>query len=261
MTVKLYSQSIGSGAPLLILHGLFGSGRNWRTIAQGLAPQYRVITADLRNHGNSPHADDMSYPELVTDVLELLDSQGLASVILLGHSLGGKVAMATALLAPERVTRLIAVDIAPVAYPRHQPQFFMLLEAMQALPLTSIASRTEADGLLASRIKDPVLRSFLLQNLVRQDDHYHWRLHLAALAANLDTLIDFPLPAEARVYPGPSGFIYGELSNFVLMEHADIIQRWFPLNQFLPIANAGHWPHTERPEEFLKVLQACLMDR
>ncbi|RME34103.1 MAG: alpha/beta fold hydrolase, partial [Gammaproteobacteria bacterium] len=176
MTSLHYTEQ-GEGRPLVILHGLFGSGRNWQRVARRLAEHYRVITPDLRNHGRSPHLPGMSYPEMAADLFELMERLDLPSTLLMGHSMGGKVAMTAALQQPEKVTALIVVDIAPVRY-RHS--FEPIFQALKSIPVEWIRSRQEAERLLAGYIDDSVLRAFLLQNLNRDESGFHWRINLDA---------------------------------------------------------------------------------
>ena len=165
MPLALHYEVFRAGVPLVILPGLFGSTGNWRPMARRLAVKYRVLVVDLRNHGRSPHADSMRYEEMAEDVLMLLDKQGMARVALLGHSMGGKVAMTFALRYPDRVGALLVADVAPVRYGRHMDG---LLAALLTLPVATLRDRTQADAALAQTVEDERLRQFLLQNLERE---------------------------------------------------------------------------------------------
>lgn len=255
MTVALASAAYGGpdGAPpLVILHGLFGSGRNWATAARRLARLRRVVTVDLRNHGESPRAAGMSYGEMAGDVAAFLEAERLRPAVLLGHSMGGKVAMTLALAEPEAVAGLIVVDIAPVA---GRAEHGALVRALQALPVARLASRAEADAALAPAVPDATLRGFLLQNLVRRGEGYAWRIGLEAIAAALPALGDFT--ADGR-YDGPALFIAGGASDYLRPEHEGAIRALFPAARIERIAGAGHWVHADAPEAFLALTERFL---
>jgi len=255
MALQLYYRELGHGPPLVILHGLFGSSANWGSMAKRLAESYRVITADLRNHGASPHAETMTYEEMAEDILALLNETNVEKAILLGHSLGGKTAMTFALLHPGRTEALIAVDIAPVRYGR---RFDDIIRALKELPLETLPSREEADRQLASQIPDAGLRQFLLQNLVRQGKTFRWRANLEAIEQNMDTLLGFPDLAPSVRYEGRACFIAGTLSSYVRPDRIPPIHRLFPFAQIVTIPETGHWPHIERPETFFAALKKFL---
>jgi pimeloyl-ACP methyl ester carboxylesterase len=255
MALQLYYREIGQGSPLVILHGLFGSGANWGAMAKRLAGSRRVVTVDLRNHGESPHAESMTYEEMADDLLALLDKTGVEKAALLGHSLGGKVAMGFALLHPERTEALIAVDIAPVRYGR---RFDDIIRELKALPLDTLSSRKEADQQLASQIPDAGLRQFLLKNLVRQGNIFGWRVNLTAIEGNMDTLLGFPDFAPSVRYEGKACFIAGGLSSYVRPDRIPPIHRFFPNARIVTLPDAGHWPHIEQPEEFFQTVEGFL---
>lgn len=186
MPIELAADEFGSGPPIAILHGLFGSGRNWRSVAQHLAAHYRVLTFDLRNHGASPWADGMSYGEMAEDLRASLRARGIERATLLGHSMGGKVAMLTGLLHPGEVDRLVVVDIAPAANP---PTLLAYVRAMQAMDLHGVRRRSEADLQLAEAVSDPAERAFLLQNLVVGENAAHWRLNLEAIERGFSEIV------------------------------------------------------------------------
>lgn len=240
---------------MLILHGLFGSGRNWRSVAQRLAESGRVIVPDLRNHGASPHAGSMSYADMAGDVAGLLENLNCGPATLLGHSMGGKVAMHFALAWPARTRRLIVVDVAPVAYKR---DFNPIVEAMLSLPLARLGSRREADAMLADRIHPARLRQFLLQNLVHDAEGYRWRLGLEQIAANLPGLLGFEEPANPGRYTGPSLFLAGDQSDYIKSDYRGAITTRFPNARVETVPGAGHWVHAEQQEEFIRHVQAFL---
>jgi len=237
----------GAGSPLLILHGLFGSASNWARHARALSANHRVISVDLRNHGRSPHTARMDYLSMAADLLALLDRLELPTVQLLGHSMGGKVAMSVALTAPERVARLLVVDIAPRRYLGNQDR---VLEALQALDLMPLGSRGEADRQLAATLPDAGLRAFLLTNLVQRDGNYAWRINLPAIAAGMAYLEGFPEFA-GRTFSGPTRFVAGSASDYLRGDDEAVIHALFPDAEIRYVAGAGHWVHAEQPEAFL----------
>jgi len=256
LAVTLHSRAYGTaGPPVVILHGLLGSHRNWRSVAQSLAADHRVHVADLRNHGESPHSDLMDYPHLTADVASLIHGLELGRVRLIGHSLGGKVAMCLALAEPDLVESVAIVDMAPVAYPnRNAP----ILEALRTLPLAELSDRRSADQQLAARIPDTSLRQFLLTNLVQTHDGLSWQPNIAVLASAGPVLSDFPAFSPETAFPGPALFISGALSPYRVRDHRDAIGTLFPEASHREIAGAGHWPHVESPTEFLSVLRDFL---
>jgi esterase len=244
-----------SGPPVVILHGLLGSARNWSTFAKELAGTRRVFALDLRNHGNSPWADQMTYDQMAEDVRAFMAGRGLPAAAVIGHSMGGKVAMRLALAHGQQVERLVVVDVAPVAYQR---SFNAYVEAMRALDLSGISRRSEADALLAEQIDDPDVRGFLLQNLVVGEAGLAWRVPLPALADNMPELVGFPDSRDAGQYGGPTLFLTGGRSDYVRPEHHAEILRLFPNAQFAAIADAGHWVHAEAPDAFLEIVRRFL---
>jgi esterase len=256
MSLELAHIAHGEGGPpVVILHGLLGSARNWSSFARQLGATRRVFVLDLRNHGASPWADEMTYDQMADDVRAFLARQGLPAAAVIGHSMGGKVAMRLALAHGEEVLRLVVVDIAPVAYRRG---FHAYVEAMRALDLSQISRRSEADALLAEQIDDAGVRGFLLQNLVSGEDGLAWRVPLDALARNMPELLGFPEPRDAEQYAGPALFVTGGRSDYVRPEHHAEILRLFPNAQFAAIPDAGHWVHAEAPQPFLEVVGAFL---
>jgi len=255
MPVDLAYREYGSGPPLIILHGLFGSATNWRGIAKRMAARHRALTVDLRNHGRSPHADAMGYRDMVDDLLAFMDGHGLHRGAVLGHSLGGKVAMRLALEHPRRVERLIVVDIAPAAY-RHD--YGDILEAMERLDLASIARRSDAEELLQPAIPDTAVRLFLLQNLVMGPEGYRWRINLAALRRHMSEIVGFPTAMPDGPYRGETLFLDGERSDYVLPVHHAPIRHYFPRARITTVANAGHWVHAEQPNALLETVEGFL---
>jgi esterase len=263
MTVRLAATEYGAidqsgGPPLAVLHGLFGSGRNWASIAQRLAAHCRVIAFDLRNHGGSAWAGGMQYAEMAEDVLAMLAEREYRRSALLGHSMGGKAAMMAALRDPDMVERLVVVDIAPIAYPPHH---LGLVRAMRALDLSAIKRRSEADAALIPAIPDPAERGFLLQNLVFDDGRPRWRLNLDAIEREMPSLTGFPAVPDNSVYQGPALFVAGDRSDYLPPEHEPAIRRLFPNARIARIADAGHWVHAEQPQAFLDIVEPFLAAR
>jgi len=250
----LAASVLGDGPPLLILHGLFGSQRNWGGIIRQLAQHNRVHGLDLRNHGESPWRASMGYDEMAADLARYIEANDLGKAAILGHSMGGKVAMRLALNRPDLVERLIVVDIAPVPY--HNEHYSNYVEAMLGMDLTRITRRADADAALKPVIEDDSLRAFLLQNLVSDEGTFRWRINLKDIGANMQALIGFP--DGGAPFEGPTWFIAGERSNYIRPKHRDTVLHLFPNAKLLEIADSGHWPHAEHPERFLAMLRPLL---
>lgn len=244
----------GAGPPVLLLHGLFGAGQNWGAIRGALAPRFRVLTPDLRNHGASPRAAGMDFAAMAGDVAATMDAAGIPRAAVLGHSMGGKVAMALALAHPRRVARLVVADIAPVRYP---PALRSYVAAMQAVPLRPGLTRREADAALAATIPEAGIRAFLLQSLRLETDPPTWRLGLAEIAAAMPVIEDFSSPPGAR-FEGPVLVMAGERSGYIRPEHHDAFRALFPAVRFATVPAAGHWVHAENPKGFLALLEPFL---
>jgi pimeloyl-ACP methyl ester carboxylesterase len=252
--VILAMTEAGAGPPIVLLHGLFGAGQNWGGIRSVLARRFRVLTPDLRNHGSSGREAAMTYAAMAADVAETMDAAGMPRAAVLGHSMGGKVAMALALAHPERVDRLVVADIAPVRYP---PALRGYVAAMQAIPLRHGLTRREADAILAAAIPEANIRAFLVQNLRFEADPPAWRLGLAEIAAAMPDIEDFPAPPGAR-FDGPVLVLAGERSGYIRAEHHALFRAIFPGVAFATVAAAGHWVHAENPSGFLALLQPFL---
>jgi esterase len=254
--VKLNYSIQGEGQPVILLHGMFGSLSNLGIVGRELMNDYKVIAVDLRNHGESPHSMEMSYPVMADDIIELMDDLELPQVHLLGHSMGGKIAMQVAMNYPDRVDKLIAADIAPVTYTpdRHGG----VLEGLQALATARPTSRREADQLLATYVEEKSTRAFLLKNLVREEDgRFGLKLYMAGILANYyDTLT---LAPTGEPFSGPTLFIKGENSAYIQNKHQQEVLHLFPRAQLKVIAGTGHWLHAEKPETFNKIVRHFLM--
>ena len=248
-----YKQSGAGGHAVVLLHGLFGNGRNLATLAARLAQTRTVYAIDLPNHGDSPHVDSMSIPDMAGQVVATLDSLDIATCDLMGHSLGGKVAMAMALRYPQRVSRLLVADIAPVAYPGYHDK---IIAALQELDVAALGSRAQADTALAGAITDAATRQFLLQNLRKQGEHYEWKLNLPVIARCYDQLrAAVDLPADGEQYEGSTLFVAGQLSDYIRAEYEPAIRALFPNFSLQRIAGAGHWLHAEQPELFASMVE------
>lgn len=255
MSVELSHQDIGRGSPVVILHGLFGSKRNWGAIAKRLSADHRVLTLDMRNHGESPWIDGMDYRDMCGDVADFIKRHALGPCTVIGHSMGGKTAMMLALSHPEQVARLVVVDIAPV---ERETGFGAYIDAMAEVPLAACDSRNDVEEHLADVVTNAMVRSFLVQNLVREDTGFRWRINLAALDAGMDEIADFPAPDHHQSYPGPTLFVAGAQSDYIQPHHTADITRLFPSANITHIPGAGHWLHAEAPEVFLRELTAFL---
>lgn len=241
-----------AGVPVLIVHGLFGSGRNWGVIARRLAQTRPVIAVDMRNHGDSPRFATQSYADMAADLAQVIAAHG-GQADVLGHSMGGKASMVLALTHPERVRRLIVADIAPVAYGHSQSHH---IAAMRALDLTGLAARSQADQRLSALIDDAGLRAFFLQSLDLKAAPPRWKLNLDVLEAEMPKIVGWPDPEGA--FEGPVLFLSGALSDYVRPEARDTIQRLFPRARMARIPGAGHWLHADKPREFEAAVQTWL---
>jgi len=253
--MRLAATELGDGPALIILHGLFGSARNWSTVARSLAASHRVIALDLRNHGASPWAETMTYAEMADDVAGFIAAAGLDRPSILGHSMGGKVAMTLALDGAVEAGALVVVDIAPVPY---DGGFGPTVAAMRALDLASLGRRADADAALAAQVPDASLRAFLLQNLTTRDGAYAWRINLPAIAAGLAALSAFSAVKPSAAFAGPALFIAGGRSGYVAAAHQPAIRRLFPNSEIAVMDGAGHWPHAEQPENFVALVERFL---
>ena len=242
----LHHTELGSGEPLIVLHGLLGSHQNLLPACRAFAEHFHVFAIDQRNHGHSPHHDDMSYELMAEDIAHFMDKHSLATVHVLGHSMGGKTAMQFALNHPERIRKLIVVDMSPRTY---GPRFAKLLNALRELRPGQFKTRVEADHALAQSVPEESLRQFVLKNLIPDDNGgYKWRNNIEGIAANYDRLreaVNAPKP-----FAGESLFLLGGKSDYVGDADRLEIKRLFPSAQFATIAGAGHWVHAEKPDAF-----------
>ncbi len=251
--MRLNVLETGEGPPVALLHGLFGQARNFGALTRALAARHRVLALDLRNHGDSPHDPRMDYPAMAGDVAETMAALGARPAAVLGHSMGGKAAMALALSDPGAVSQLAVSDIAPVAYP---PHFAAYVAAMRKLPLREGLSRREADAALLAAVPEAGVRAFLLQNL-RLGSPPRWRIGLEEIAAGLSAIGGWEAPTGAR-FDGPTLFVRGERSDYVRPGHEPAIRALFPHAAFATVEKAGHWLHAENPAGFLEAIESFL---
>lgn len=255
MSVELHVETHGDGPDVVVLHGLFGAGRNWLTVARRMSERYRFHLVDLRNHGRSPHHPSMTYSDMTDDVVRLADRLGLDGYTLVGHSMGGKAAMTLALNTHEKLERLVCVDIAPVSYP---DRFVEMIAAMRALDLDGIRRRNDADSALESAIPERTVRQFILQNLTFSNGQASWRANLAALADQMPYILG-PLPVASDARSDiDTWFIRGEHSDRIRPEHHALIKRLFPDHRIETVGGGGHWPHAEAPGAFLDLFEIAL---
>jgi len=254
--VTLQYQTYGSaGKPaIVLLHGLLGSATNWSSIGRQLSVNYYVLVPDLRNHGNSPHTDGMTYTEMTQDLLGLLEQECITQATLVGHSMGGKLAMRFALLAPHRVRALGIVDICPVTY---QHTFDHYFDLFASIDLTRVQRRDDAQQQMVAAGVDEVMQFFLLQNLRKTATGWAWRINLTALRSGLPDIVGFDAPLGYR-YDGKTWVIYGADSDYVLPEYGATLSAYFPNVVQQPIADAGHWVHVDQPQQFIQALQHFL---
>jgi esterase len=254
----LFYQELGKDkshlSSVVLLHGLFGMSDNLLGLAKELALSFHVIIPDLINHGRSPHRAKMDYPGMAEDVINLMDSLDIEKASIIGHSMGGKVAMQLACTYPDRVEKLVIVDISPVAYPARHLE---ILDALQKIANTSITARKDADALLAEKIPDLSLRQFFLKNMVRNDEGFwQWRFGLRQIKDSYKELS--VAPDMQKVFNKEALFIKGELSDYILPEHEAIVRKWFPAVKLKVIQGAGHWLHAEKPIVFNRTVKQFL---
>ncbi|WP_425037974.1 alpha/beta fold hydrolase [Primorskyibacter sp. S187A] len=248
--LNIIEHGSASGVPLLIVHGLYGSARNWGVIAKRLADQRHVIAVDLRNHGESDWAAPHTYPAMAEDLRAVVQHFG-GRADMIGHSMGGKAAMVLALQTPQMLRRLVVADIAPVAYSHSQMQY---IDAMRAVDLARVTKRADAMAQLADHVDDPVLQSFFTQSLDVAGKR--WRLNLDQLAQNMADILSFP--EVSGQFANPTLFLTGAQSEYVLPEHRPTIRALFPKARFAKLQGAGHWLHAEKPREFEASVRAFL---
>lgn len=251
-----YNRYGQTAPPLVILHGLLGANGNWHTLSRTAFQEVATVYAvDQRNHGRSPHTDRIDYPSMAADLRDFIDQHDLAPASLLGHSMGGKTAMQTALSYPTRVDRLIVVDMAPKAYP---PRHTEILDALARIDPTEYSDRDAIDDALAEDVSSWAIRQFLLKNLDYDGDQYTWKMNLDAIRDHYDD-ITAPITADTT-FEGPALFVRGGNSDYVENEDRDDIRMLFPKAELVTVEDAGHWVHAEAPEALAEIVTDFLAE-
>lgn len=246
-------QQFGDGDHIILIHGLLGSLENLNMVAKGLSEKYKVTSIDVRNHGNSFHEANMDYPTLAQDVIDLMAHLNIPKAHILGHSMGGKIAMTAALLHPEKVEKLLVADIAPIQYPPHHQQ---ILAGLQSLKLEVLKNRKEADQALAEYVELPSTRQFLLKNLQTRDGKLSFKCNLANIQSCYEQIMQGQNYSQA--FEGKTLFIKGGDSDYIKAEHREKINQLFPQAQAKIISGAGHWLHAEKTSIFNKIVRDFL---
>jgi len=264
---KLNFKQLGEGEPMIILHGLYGSSDNWVSIARELMTDFHVYLPDLRNHGASPHLPEHNYLVMADDLLEFMNEHQIYSSIIIGHSMGGKVAISFTAIHPERVKRLIVVDISPRTYSldmgdQQALEHQTILETLSSINLKGIKKREEVDQLIIHRIPQPRIRQFILKNLVRaKENYFRWKLNIGVLMNSIPQVLA-GLEGDKddlNEFRNPVLFIKGENSPYISDIDKTLINELFPQNQLITIANASHWVHAEQPDELIRVIKRFCM--
>jgi len=249
--MKLIYKTYGIGHPVIIMHGLFGMGDNWRTVARMMESQYQCIIVDMRNHGRSPHDPEMNFKVMSQDILELMDDLGLEHASLLGHSMGGKVAMHFALEHPQKVDKLIVADMAPKRYSPHHDH---VIDAIEAVHPEELTERSEVEKALARFLgNDQSTIQFIMKNISRRPEGgFEWKANMPVIIEAYYHLMEEVIPS--RSFPGPTLFIRGEKSNYIQDDDFTQIRDLFPDSALVTIPNAGHWVHADAPDFFAKAV-------
>lgn len=251
--MKLFFREVGEGQPIVILHGIFGSSDNWLTQARLMSAKYKVFSLDLRNHGLSPHDDAFDYPAMVNDLAEFIQQHNLEEPVIIGHSMGGKVAMNFALAHADKLQKLIVVDIAPKAY---NLEHYVIIDGLKSIPIDTIESRGEADEALAQFVPEQDVRQFLLKNLQRKPEGgFSWKINLPVIDKHLSKIghdLEFP-----GMFDKPTLFIRGDRSKYIRDNDLDRIKQVFP-KATLETLDTGHWVQAEKPKEFVELVENWL---
>ncbi|MCY1720101.1 alpha/beta fold hydrolase [Prolixibacteraceae bacterium Z1-6] len=266
--MELFYRKQGKGTPIVVIHGLYGSSDNWINIGKHLAKKHTVYLLDQRNHGRSPFADSHTYNDLRNDLEEFFEKHQIEKAILLGHSMGGKVAMWFAADFPEKVEKLVIADIAPKDYllQKEDSQFFLhrnILLAMQEIDFSQVKSRNDVDDFMAEKLDDARIRQFLLKNVEKDKNtkQYKWRVNAEVLYDHLDEIVSGVNPNwlddRIPINTYPVIFIRGLLSKYILDEDKDLIKQIYPDAKIVDIPNAGHWLHAEQPKKFMEAVMLC----
>lgn len=251
--MQLHFRAYGNGTPLIILHGVFGSADNWQSLGKEFSQKFKVYLVDLRNHGKSPHSEEFDYNVMTDDILELMLSENIDRAHILGHSMGGKVAMNFAARYTDRIEKLVIVDIAPRYYPPHHEKIF---RGFRSLKLEDIKSRQEADEQMAYTISDFGVRQFLLKNLTREGDRFTWKLNLDVIERNAENI--GAALEEEDWFNGHVLFLAGGNSDYILPEDEQGIRQHFPNARIEVVSCAGHWVHAEQPKTLARKVMEFL---
>lgn len=253
--MKLHASVQGEGFSILILHGLYGSSDNWLTIAKELAVDFCVHSLDLRNHGRSPHSDEHNYAVMAEDIKEYLDDNQIEKTLLLGHSMGGKVAMLFTLTYPEYVKKLIVADIAPKNYRHNYDGHIQILEVMHNIKLRNLNTRKEAENQLNTILKSNKITQLIMKNLYRKKDKtFEWRINVPVLYKQLENITGGTDGWDKKQTKVPALFIKGETSHYLSLDDDFIIRKSFSNSELTVIPKAGHWLHAEQTELVLKTI-------
>jgi esterase len=258
--MKLFCRKLGSGPPLMILHGLYGSSDNWMTIARVISEKFTVYLPDLRNHGQSPHSPVHDYESMSNDISELIEDLQLKKLSLAGHSMGGKIAVNLARKWPEKISHLIIMDVYPFNKSDPSNRFLsehtMILNSLKSVDLNGIKKRAEAELLIEEKIDTERIRNLVLKNLLRLPDNtFTWKLNIDSLIGNLGNIVNGlkePEPEEA-ITGFPVLFIKGELSDYITVEEMKTVRILFPAVELIIVKNAGHWLHADKPETIIEI--------
>lgn len=250
--MNLHFREAGSGQPLLILHGLFGSCDNWATLAKQLAANYHVFIIDQRNHGQSPHSNEWNYTAMANDIEDFCEQHQLEKIFIAGHSMGGKTVMKLAELFPERISKMMIIDIAPRYYPIHH---HTIIAALQSLNFNTLQTRKQAEVILTQSIDDFGTRQFLLKNIYRTNhEKFAWRFNLEVITNNIEIVGEATPNNPNKICFIPTAFVKGALSDYIAVSDEQDIPQLYPNAQIISIAGAGHWVHAEKPAELLEVM-------
>jgi esterase len=251
--MQLFFRVQGEGFPIIILHGLFGSSDNWLTVTKKLTENYKVYLVDQRNHGRSPHDDEFTYSAMADDLNDFYEQNGIKEAFLIGHSMGGKVAMHFAVNHDEKVRRLIVADIGPKFYPRHHDT---IIQGLKSIDLEKTPTRAAADNTLSQFVPELEVRQFLLKNLARENDKFFWRVNLPIIEKEIENIGEALSPDHE--FSKPTLFIRGGKSRYILDEDLSLIKDIFPNSELKTIEKAGHWVQAEAPMEFLSLVEEFL---
>lgn len=252
----MFYRHYGEGKPLIILHGLFGSSDNWVSHGKRLSKQFSVFLVDLRNHGQSPHSPTFNYYAMMDDLLEFIEDHKLNKPIIIGHSMGGKVAMNFALNYPEMIDKIVVIDISPVKYTERDAHF-EIISAMMSINFEAIHNREEVSKILETSISNEKTRLFIMKNLYRNTRHtFDWRLNLSAINTNMDNIFA-GIELDSAINK-PTLFIRGSLSDYIKDTDEIIIKKFFPKAEIKTIAGVGHWIHADAPRELCDLFSLFL---